>query len=113
MSLPARQLVSLPSAAELLDQPELAYELPVDAARKMMLRCASLMAALQVAAAHPPVSALDHSGDDFLDIAGVARELDLSRSWVEKNLHRLPEPKMLGARRRWRRADIRMWKRAM
>jgi predicted DNA-binding transcriptional regulator AlpA len=112
VSEPARTLVSLPSVSDLLDRPELAYDMPVDAARKLMLSCASLMEALRVAASSR-VAATDHSGDDLLDARGVAAELGVSRSWIEHNLHRLPEPKLIGSRKRWRRADIRVWKRTI
>ena len=103
-------LTMIPTVTEMMEAPHLAYSLPADAARKILLRCAALTAALQVAAAEAIGPEADHSADDLLDAHGVARELGMSRSWVAHNAHRLPRPRLIGSRRRWRRADIRAWK---
>jgi predicted DNA-binding transcriptional regulator AlpA len=102
---------SVPGIEELLEHPSRVADLPVEAARDLLVRTAALQAALSVRIL--PVTAAegsyDQHGDRFLDAEHVGSMIGKSKSWVEHNVEQLPEPRRVGGERRWSEREMRRW----
>jgi predicted DNA-binding transcriptional regulator AlpA len=104
----AAYLHSVPTLDEIASDTRLASSLPADLATTLAVRAAGALCALQIAATRPPMRAAEET-DDLLDSAALATLLCVSKSWVDHNLRKLPQARMIGSKRRWRRSDIRRW----
>jgi predicted DNA-binding transcriptional regulator AlpA len=102
-------LHSVPTLDEIASDTRLASSLPADLAATLAVRAASALCALQIAATRPPARTTDEAADDLLDSAALAALLNVSKSWVDHNLRKLPQARMIGSKRRWRRSDVRRW----
>lgn len=107
MSEAARNLVSVPTLEDLAREPMLAASLTPDVRLALAMRCAGVMTALQLTATVAPV--VVSADDELLGIEEFAEVIGVSRSWIEKNIGRLPPARLLGSRKRWRRGDINAW----
>jgi predicted DNA-binding transcriptional regulator AlpA len=101
-------LASVPTLDEIASDPGRVDSLPSHVAAVLAVRAASALCALQIAAARPPVRATEEP-DELLDSAALATLLGVSKSWVDHNLRKLPQARMIGSKRRWRRSDVRRW----
>jgi predicted DNA-binding transcriptional regulator AlpA len=112
----------VPTLAELLEHPEHAVKLPASVVTSLLgsvevqlARHQRLRDILLIRAAIGIGERADGSGaseDRLLDARGLANVLGVSKSWVDHNADELPSPVRVGARPRWRLADVHRWMRS-
>lgn len=106
-------LASVPTLDELAHEPGRAAGLPRPVATELTLKALGVVAALAAIghAAAPAAPVPPREEEQYLDHAGVAALLGVSKSWVEHNLEELPPRRRFGNRQRWLRSEMVTWMR--
>ena len=103
---------SIPSLDELAADPEKVDALPVDVVKRLLVKHATVGAALSgrllgVAEREP----YTNGPDRFLDAEHVGTMIGKSRSWVEHHLKELPPRRKVGGEGVWSEREIQIWMR--
>ena len=101
-----------PTLDDLAADPAKAMSLPVEVARALLPKVASLHEVLLVSALAPHAAApRANPGDRFIDADEVGDMIGKSKSWVEKNTAVLPKRKRVGGEGKWSEREIQQWMR--
>ncbi len=100
----ARQLAPVPSLDAIAEDFDLVEVLPPNAVRDLTARALAVLHALQLRTLKPETPA--ESGERLLTPEQVAERLNVSTSWVYKNVNALPARVSVAGIARWRAADL-------
>jgi predicted DNA-binding transcriptional regulator AlpA len=102
-------LEAVPTLDAIAADPGAVRNLPDATVSALVLKCATVLAALSTRTVQAPAAAPAADDALLLDTRGIARKLGLSRSWVYQHQGELPPPVSVGGCKRWRPADIERW----